>query len=212
MLAAGTQDALGGRVTSTAILQPMRALLLDPDPKWLEERRRLGHDRFDEVWDGVLHVVPSPSTEHQLFESELEAVLRPIALPQGLKVVHNLDLLDRKKGDKNYRQPDLAIVSPHDLTGTRGINGHAELVIEILSPNDESYDKLPFYAMCNIPECWIVHPVTRAFEVFVLRGGRYVAAKPDSSGVVYAPRFGLELSTVDGPKLHVAWPGDSAEL
>lgn len=35
----------------------MRVLLLDPDPKWLEERRRLGHDRFDEVWDGVLHVV-----------------------------------------------------------------------------------------------------------------------------------------------------------
>ena len=70
----------------------MRALLLEPDPKWLEERRRLGHDRFDEVWDGVLHVVPSPNAYHQIFESDLEAVLRPLALAAGFKLIHNLDL------------------------------------------------------------------------------------------------------------------------
>lgn len=189
----------------------MRALLLDPDPKWLEERRRLGHDRFDEVWDGVLHVVPSPSTEHQRFESALERALYPIVTGLGLEIFHNLDLLDPTKGDANYRQPDIAVVSPRDVK-ERGINGHAELVIEILSPKDESYDKLPFYEMCNIPECWIVHPVTRAFEVFVLRGGRYVVAKPDARGVVDAPRFALQLSIVDGPKLHIAWAGGSAEL
>jgi Uma2 family endonuclease len=189
----------------------MRALLLEPDPKWLEERRRLGHDRFDEVWDGVLHVVPSPTAEHQFFEGDLEAVLRPLALSQGLKIVHNLDLLDRQKGENNYRQPDIAIVSPKDVM-TRGINGHAELVIEIRSPNDESYDKLPFYEMCKIPEYWIVHPVTRELEVFVLRRGKYVLAKPDAHGVVSAPRFALRLSIADGPKLRVTWADGSAEV
>jgi hypothetical protein len=43
----------------------MRVLLLDPDPAFLEERRRLRLDRRDEVWDGVYHVVPSANTEHQ---------------------------------------------------------------------------------------------------------------------------------------------------
>ena len=46
------------------------------------------------------------------------------------------------------------------MTGKRAIDGHAELVVEIRSPNDESYDKLPFYAACKIPECWIIDPVT----------------------------------------------------
>ncbi len=189
----------------------MRALLLEPDPKWLEERRRLGHDRFDEVWDGVLHVVPSPNAHHQIFESDLEAVLRPLALSAGFKLIHNLDLLDREKGENNYRQPDIAIVSPKDII-KRGINGHAELVIEIRSPNDESYEKLPFYESCQIPECWIVQPETREFEVFVLQRGKYVTAKPHKDGTVVAPRFDLKLRLVDGPKLRVAWTGGSADI
>lgn len=189
----------------------MRALLLEPDPKWLEERRRLGRDRFDEVWDGVLHVVPSPNAEHQGFEGDLEAVLRPLVIPLGFKAFHNLDLLDRKQGENNYRQPDIAIVSPSDVK-SRGIDGHAELVIEIRSPNDESYEKLPFYEMCKIPEYWIVDPVTRTFELFVLRRGKYKSVKPDASGIVYAPRFALRLSIVDGPKLRITWADGSAEI
>lgn len=189
----------------------MRVLLLKPDEKWLEERRRLGRDRFDEVWDGVLHVVPSPTAEHQLFEGDLEAALRPLVLAQGLKIVHHLDLLDRQKGDNNYRQPDIAIVSLADLM-SRGIKGHAELVVEVRSPDDESYEKIPFYEMCKIPEYWIVHPVTRVFEIRVLRRGKYQVVKPDANGVVYAPRFALRLSIVEGPKLRIAWADGSADV
>ena len=196
---------------TSAILRSMRVLLLQPDPKWLEERRRLGHDRSDEVWDGVLHVVPSRNTSHQRFESALERVLYPLVTPLGLEVFHEHDVLDRDKGETNYRQPDIAVVSPVDLI-ERGINGHAELVVEIRSPNDESYEKLPFYEMCKIPECWIIDPITRTFEVYVLRRGKYVVAKADAGGVVYAPRFALRLSIVDGPKLHIAWAEGSAEI
>ena len=94
----------------------------------------------------------------------------------------------------------------------RGINGHAELVIEIRSPNDESYEKIPFYEQCKIPEYWIVHPVTREFEVFVLRRGKYVAVKPHNDGTVASPRFNLKLRVVDGPKLRIAWAAGSAEI
>ena len=190
----------------------MRALLLEPDPKWIEERRRLGHDRFDEVWDGVLHVVPSPTVEHQRFESALERALYPVATSHGLEIFHNLDIVDRSKGDEDYRQPDIAIVSSKDLTGKRAIDGHAELVVEIRSPNDESYDKLPFYERCGIPEYWIVHPVTREIVVFVLRGGSYVASKPDADGVIDAPRFALRLRLIDGPKLRITWADGSADI
>jgi len=189
----------------------MRALFLEVDPKWLEERRRLGHDRFDEVWDGVYHVVPGPSTTHHRFERELEHTLTPIAKRHGFEIFRNCDLLDRSKGDDNYRQPDLAIVSPADVV-ERGINGHAELVVEILSPHDTSREKFDFYAMCNIPEYWIVDPKTRAIEVYVLRLGTYVLVTPDANGVIQAPRFSLVLSVIDGPKLRIAWADGSAEV
>lgn len=192
-------------------MRSMRALLLEPDPKWLAERRRLGQDRFDEVWDGVLHVVPSPSAPHQRFEGSLERVLWPIVEPFGFEIFHNLDLLDRKKGENNYRQPDIAVVSPGDVMH-RGIDGHAELVVEILSPNDESREKFDFYAMCKIPEYWIVHPITRTFEVYVLAGDTYELVKPDAGGVVAAPRFDLRLSVIDGPKLRVAWAEGHADI
>ena len=197
-------------MASIGILRSMRVLLLKPDAKWLEERRRLGHDRHDEVWDGVLHVVPSPTVTHQRFEAALDRVLYPLVTPLGLEVFRETDIRDRKEGDQNYRQPDIAVVSPADLGDW--INGHAELVIEIRSPDDEAYEKIPFYEMCKIPEYWIIDPKTRVFEVLVLRRGKYVAARPDENGVVYAPRFALRLSVIDGPKLRIAWADGSAEI
>jgi len=197
-------------MTSAAIMRSMRVLLLKPDPKWLEERRRLGHDRHDEVWDGVLHVVPSPTATHQRFESALERVLYPLVTPLGLEVFHEFDIRDREKGADDYRQPDIVVVSPADIGDW--INGHAELVVEIRSPYDEAYEKIPFYEKCKIPEYWIIDPVTRIFEVRVLRRGKYVLAKPAANGTVYAPRFALRLSLVAGPKLRIEWADGSAEI
>lgn len=188
----------------------MRVLLLQPDEKWLEERRRLGLDRRDEVWDGVLHVVPSATATHQRFERSLERTLEPLVQPLGFEVLRDIDVLDPKQREQNYRQPDVVVVSPHDVS--ERIDGHAELVIEVRSPYDEAYEKIPFYEMCKIPEYWIVDPVTRAFEVLVLRRGTYVTAKPDENGIVDAPRFALRLSIVDGPRLRIAWTDGSAEI
>jgi len=61
---------------------------------------------------------------------------------------------------KNYRVPDLLVVAPEHVA-ERGIEARAELVIELLSPDDESRDKLPFYAQCGIPEVWLIEPETR---------------------------------------------------
>ena len=45
--------------------------MLDVPESLLDERRRQGLDVFDEVWEGVLHMVPPPSGEHQRLELEL---------------------------------------------------------------------------------------------------------------------------------------------
>jgi Uma2 family endonuclease len=189
----------------------MRALLLEPDPAWLEQRRQRGIDRHDEVWDGVLHVVPSPTPAHQEFELELAVVLRPIVRALGLKVFIELDILDAAKGDDDYRQPDVVVVDPQDLSG-RAIAGHAELVAEILSPRDQSREKFAFYARCRIGELWIVDPTTRDIEVYLLRDGAYERVTPCPDGTLEAPRLSLRLQTVDGPRLRIIWADGSAQI
>jgi len=189
----------------------MRAVLLEPDPEWLEKRKRWGLDRMDEVWDGVLHVPPRPSTFHQSFESELEFALRPLVASLGLRLFHELSVFEPDKSETNYRTPDL-VIAANEHVSDRGIEGRAELVVEILSPNDESREKFPFYAARGIPEYWIVDPKTREIEVYVLRGDVYFAVTANRDGVIYAPRLGVELAVVTGPRLRITWPGDSAEI
>lgn len=50
----------------------------------LAERRRTGVDLFDEMWEGLLHVVPAPSAAHQRLNAELMMVLGPLAKARGL--------------------------------------------------------------------------------------------------------------------------------
>lgn len=58
----------------------MRTVILEPLPRAVEEliaeRRRIGIDTYDEVWDGELHLAQGPSFEHGRVEDELAAALR----------------------------------------------------------------------------------------------------------------------------------------
>lgn len=162
----------------------------------LDERRRTGCDRLDEVWAGVPHLVPPPSVSHQDFEYELEQALRSIAARRGLRTYHNIALAVPGTGWTDYRVPDLSIAHPTQLS-ERALEGRAELVVEILSPRDESRDKLPFYAGRGVREVWLVDPVMREVEVFALRGRDYEVV-PMIDGAIRAPVLEIELCVVGG--------------
>ena len=198
-------------MTIAANLDPMRTLIVAPDPEWLEERRKRGIDSKDEVWDGVLHVPPEPTSHHQRIEGRLARVLAPLAETRGLELLQQISILDPATHKKNYRTPDIVVVDPSRLI-RRGTEGPVELTIEVLSPDDESREKFPFYAARGVQEIWIVDPDTRDFEVYTLRSGVYFAILPDEGGRVRAPALDLTLSRRDGPLLHIAWAGGSAEI
>ncbi|MDQ6837910.1 MAG: Uma2 family endonuclease [Actinomycetota bacterium] len=190
----------------------MRALLLDVPEELLQERHRKGLDGHDEMWDGVLHMVPAASSPHQLLAGELMAVMLPLAKLRGLLGMPEAGLYrPGPGGEQDYRIPDLVFARPEDVMD-RGVEGQAELVIEILSPGDESYAKLGFYGEMGVRELLIVDPRTRQLELFRLEDGRLVAVPPDSVGTVTSSSLGLTLSTVDGPKLRLAWDNGSADI
>ncbi len=149
----------------------MATLVLDPyayELDALKERRRIsGLDRFDEVWEGVLHMVPAPTDGHGDIESQLHAILRPLAKQAGLRMIGQSNLGEDKH---DYRVPDSALHRP----GAAGVwHPTAALVIEIVSPGDETWQKLPFYAAHEVDEVLIVDPEERAVHWLGLDAGEY---------------------------------------
>jgi Uma2 family endonuclease len=146
-------------------------VILDPLPveidELLERRKRLGLDHADELWEGVLHVNPSPHGRHGLVVQQLAELFAGLARAAGL-VPLMTDLNVGAKGD--YRVPDGGILYPGPA---RLYYPTAALVVEILSPKDESWAKLPFYAAHDVAEVLIVDPKQREIHWLGLRGEGY---------------------------------------
>jgi Uma2 family endonuclease len=149
----------------------MPTLILDPPPHMLEElleqRRRMGADRHDEVWAGVYHMVPGPSAPHSFIGHRLAVLLDGPARAAGLRVSLGFNLgLDVD----DFRVPDLGV---HREPRSGIWVPTAVIVVEILSPTDEAWQKLPFYAEHGVDELLFVDPGERSVTWLALRDAEY---------------------------------------
>src|ERR687893_752317 len=174
----------------------MRAVMLEVPPHLLEERRRRGADRWDEMWQGELHMVPPPAERHQSLGSVLLALLLPIARERGLKVAYEIGLF---AAADDYRVPDLGVYRP-DQASERGLEDAAELVVELVSPGDESRAKLPWYA-ARAREVLLVDRDTLAVE---LHGSGEDG--PEGVGGARSEVLGVTFERVDDDHLRVTTP------
>jgi Uma2 family endonuclease len=160
----------------------MDRVVIDPPRELIAERVRLGLDLFDEVWNGSYHLVPTPSGEHQRVVFDLGILLRDVARAHGLDVRHEFNLIPADEpGWEDFRVPDLVVFPPSSYA-ERGIVGPPTLAVEVRSPGDESFRKLPFYAHVQTAEVLIVHRDTKAIRRWVLVDGELVEAEPDGQG------------------------------
>jgi Uma2 family endonuclease len=147
------------------------ARVLDPAPAefdaMLERRRRLGLDKRDEVWDGELHVNPIPHGRHGYVQIQLFLMLAPLASEAGLIPMPEINIGD---GQDNFRIPDGAILRPRAHVVYYET---AAIVLEVVSPRDETWQKLDFYAAHGVDELLIVDPLKRTVDWLGLRAGRY---------------------------------------
>lgn len=152
----------------------MRTVVIGDRPpvveEWLEQRRALGQDLFDEVWEGDYHVAPAPHGRHGLIDYQVARLLGPLADRAGLRGSGPCNV----GGPENYRVPDQAYfrdASPETYHAT------AELVVEIVSPGDESRSKFDFYFRAGVSEVLIVDPEARTAEWHVNDGNTYAPAE-----------------------------------
>lgn len=134
----------------------------------LERRARAGLDRLDEVWEGVLHMIPAPGHAHARIAQQLAEVLGPLARASGLEAtMHEFNL---GESEQDFRVPDGGL---HRPGAAEMWHPSAALVVEIVSPGDETWQKLPFYAAHSVDEVLIVDPAERTIHWLALAEGGY---------------------------------------
>jgi Uma2 family endonuclease len=145
-----------------------RLLVTDPDvyEDMIRERKRLGHDHYDEVWEGV-YVMPSmPALGHQDLVGDLTMVFK-IVLAGRARVHPGANVSDRKDWKDNFRVPDVVVVFPDSRAvdcGTFWLGG-PDFLVEIQSPGDETDAKIPFYSQIQVEELLVVERDSRKLRL-----------------------------------------------
>jgi Uma2 family endonuclease len=186
----------------------MRAVVVHLTAEELAYRRSRGLDRWDEMWEGVLHMTPAPTVEHQRIVDALIIFLAPHLTTAARGTLRSSINVFRETTQKpDYRIPDLTFVAAgreHLLRedGVRG--GGPDAVIEIRSPEDETYDKLPFYAALGVREVIVIDRDGKRPELYRLAGSQFVALQPDTDGWLRSETMMVRFRVVGGPPPRLA--------
>lgn len=141
-----------------------------------EEYLALDTNHLIEFSHGQLEVLPMPTQSHQLLVIALFELLHNYVRERQLGTVLLAPMRVQLWPGK-IREPDILFmhIENDDRRSDRFWEG-ADLVMEIVSPNDPDRDKAikrSEYAQAGIPEYWIVDPTNASITVLTLRGQEY---------------------------------------
>jgi Uma2 family endonuclease len=155
----------------------------------LRRRRALGQDKRDEVWEGVYYVVPHASYPHGRMQVRFGHLIELLGEPLGLSasVEANLGTSD------DFRVPDVVAARGEPTTLYVAT---AAIVVEILSPNDQTFAKFGFYAARGVEEVWVADLDERSVRIWEL----------DREGYAETGRSGVLQLTADEVRDRISWP------
>jgi Uma2 family endonuclease len=149
-----------------------------------------------ELHGGELRMPAAPSPVHQEISSNLHGTIwnflkgkpcKVYSAPFDVRLFPKEDL-----SDNIVVQPDLSVVCDSSRIDSRGCAGAPDMVIEILSPANTSYDilyKYDRYLKAGVREYWLIDPEKKLLTVHLLEQGRYTVSY-----------YGLKDSTTPYPK------------
>lgn len=168
----------------------MRTVVLGTNPELeaiIARRQALGQDRFDEVWDGEYHMSPGPTVGHALVDHAFAALLTPYAQAAGL---HGSTAFNLGDGPTDFRVPDGGY---HRGAPSGTWVPSAAIVVEIVSPDDETYAKFEFYAAHGVEEVIVADPAEKRVRCFRLSGTSYVESESSDLLGVHASYLTAEI-------------------
>jgi Uma2 family endonuclease len=136
----------------------------------IAQRQARGADAHDEVWEGVYFMSPLADNEHQRIVSRFTRVLEAAIGDSGTGSVYpgaNL-AASAENWEEDFRVPDVAVflndtaAEDHNTFWT----GAADFIIEVTSPRDRSYDKVPFYSRLGVRELLVLNRQKWSLELY----------------------------------------------
>ncbi len=140
-----------------------------------------GNLAFQEAWreeriGGKFVMLSAPSTSHNRVSGNIHSIFDRFLRGRKCEYFPDGEALYLEEGMEEY-QPDGMVVCDPDKVKEDGIHGAPDLVVEVLSPSTGRYDrghKMRVYEKHGVREYWIVSPVERSVEQYVLEEGRLV--------------------------------------
>ena len=183
---------------STRPVGGMRTVVLAPAPAELEallaRRRESGADAYDDVWEGVVHVAPMAPPWRGRVQSSLMATIDALAVRAGLEPCGPFNLGD----PSDFRIPDAGVF---DEPTPDAFVARAVLVVEVVSPDDETFGKFAFYADHGVREVLTADPQERQVRVWRLDG----AAAGEAHEVEHCEVLDASAAALTAA---VRWPSD----
>jgi Uma2 family endonuclease len=172
---------------------PMPEATIEPGPYTWDDFVALDEDDLRELIDGELVEVEVPRGRHERIVALLIAALvhwarhhgAGLVLASGYKI-----RITQKRGvmpDVQYFRPGHQPLPAQD-DGL--IEGHPDLVVEVVSPSSRRYDrvvKARWYAAIGVPEYWIVDPEARTVERLVLHDASWTIATTAAGNEPFEP-------------------------
>jgi len=150
---------------------------------WLERRRALDQDRFDEVWEGVYVVNPAPDSGHGERVMAFGRAVGDAVTAAALALADGANVGE----PDDYRIPDVTVFDRRDRVGA--FLRRAVVVAEIRSPREDVEAKLPFYLAHGVAEVVLIDRDARSL--------RWLVAGPDGwTEVDRSPALDLEVAEV----------------
>ncbi len=148
----------------------------------MEVYKALPEGTLAELINGQIIMSPSPNNEHQEILGNIYVALRHHVKSNKLGVVFMAPSDVYLDDVANAVQPDIYFVShdnPMTISRTEPNCGVPDLVVEILSPGNASYDRLTkknLYERFKVKEYWIVDPAKEEITVHTLQQNGYALA------------------------------------
>ncbi len=179
---------------SSGTINRVKTVLVGERPpeieEFLERRHALGQDGFDEMWEGTYHVAPMAHPWHGYIDRLLGELLAPYAHRAGLVGTSAFNL----GAPDDFRVPDSGY---HRTLPSEVYVPSAAVVVEVVSPGDETWEKFAFYARSGVEEICTAEPFEQRIRWWRLVGHDY--AETDTS-----PLLGIRVGELAA---QIDWPG-----
>lgn len=135
------------------------------------------HDEpWEELIDGkVTAMSPRPLSNHNTISGNINYLFTHYLWGKPCRPFGDGE--DLYLTEKDHFIPDFMVVCDKSKTKRTHVEGAPDLVVEVLSPStarrDKGYKKA-VYERCGVREYWIVSPMERSIEQYVLENGAFV--------------------------------------